>query len=194
MHPPDSENFDLSVIAPAEVNPQGDASNLFDQEVEEYRRAQLEDDPDFSRKAEIALKVRELREAADDRSLDRKMRKDQHDRQMQMIDEILDARKRYANKIFWMVVVWLIAMGMILGLRGYYWKSGFVLSDKVLLALIGGTTLNVLGIFTIVANFLFPKNGGQLLAVAAATSEAAPAPMDKKATKNQTKKTKRVEA
>lgn len=35
----------------------------------------------------------------------------------------------------------------------------FKLNSDVMLALIGGTTVNVLGVFTIVANFLFPKNG-----------------------------------
>ncbi|MDP4360701.1 hypothetical protein QR510_29170, partial [Escherichia coli] len=38
----------------------------------------------------------------------------------------------------------------------------FDLDDKILLALIGGTTLNVLGIFTIVTNFLFPKSGASI--------------------------------
>lgn len=111
------------------------------------------------------------------------MRKDQHDRQMTMIDEVLEARKEYANKIFLLVVLWLVAIGVILGCRGMYWKTGFELSDKVLLALIGGTTINVLGIFTIVANFLFPKNGGHLLAAmqAANSDSVAEAPSSPKA-------------
>lgn len=65
-------------------------------------------------------------------------------------------RKAYAKRIFYLVCVWLIAVLLILVAVGFSWHS-FVLSDKVLLALIGGTSVNVLGLFAIVANYLFPK-------------------------------------
>ena len=49
-------------------------------------------------------------------------------------------------------------MFLLLALQGFLspWKV-FALSDAVILAAIGGTTVNVLGIFIIVVNYLFPK-------------------------------------
>ena len=66
-----------------------------------------------------------------------------------------EERKTYANKIFKLICVWLLAVFGILVAQGS--DCGFELSDAVLLALIGGTTANVLGIFIIVAQYLFPK-------------------------------------
>jgi hypothetical protein len=62
---------------------------------------------------------------------------------------------RYANKIFWLVCV---ILGVLLaGFR----IGGFFLSDKVLMTFIASTTLNVLGIFVIVAKWLFLHNNHQ---------------------------------
>jgi hypothetical protein len=153
----------LETGAPAEGTAAAVETALFSEEVEAYRAAQQEEDPDRDRKVQFVLAEQARKDAADDRELERNMRKDQHDRQMQTIDNILEARKTYANKIFCLICAWLTAAGGVLLLTGYHWKTGFTLSDKVLLMLIGGTTVNVLGIFTIVANFLFPKNGGNHL-------------------------------
>lgn len=58
-----------------------------------------------------------------------------------------------------MVVVWLVAIGAFVFLQGVG-KVGpleFNLSIGVMLMLIGTTTISVIGIFIIVANYLFPK-------------------------------------
>jgi hypothetical protein len=85
-------------------------------------------------------------------------------------------RKSYANRIFILISAWLLGVFVILILSGFgrpsdnhfivYCKSSFVvfpltfsISDKVLMTLIGGTTATVLGLFAIVANYLFPKRG-----------------------------------
>ncbi len=81
--------------------------------------------------------------------------------ELQQINNIITARTEYAEKVFLLVKRWLIAVFLILAIQGMFhafWEKS-PLSDQVLMALIGGTTLNVIGIFTIVANFLFPKNG-----------------------------------
>jgi hypothetical protein len=81
--------------------------------------------------------------------------------ELKQINDIINARKAYAEKVFKLVVFWLIAVLVILIVQGLVqtiWEKS-VLSDHVLMALIGGTTVNVIGIFTIVANFLFPKSG-----------------------------------
>ena len=63
-------------------------------------------------------------------------------------------RKEYAGKIFCLISLWLIAIFLILVACGIDCLK-FRLSDNVLLALIGGTTVNVLGLFLVVANYLF---------------------------------------
>lgn len=66
----------------------------------------------------------------------------------------------YANKIFWLVCIWLACViGSIL-LSGFQ-TIGFLLSEKVLITFIATTTLNVLGLFAIVAKWMFPQNGKQ---------------------------------
>lgn len=84
------------------------------------------------------------------------------------------ARKKYARKIFRLIKWWLIGIGALIVLQGFLgkreisiafhwfgspWRSSihFELSDSVLLALIGGTTASVIGLFAIVANYLFAK-------------------------------------
>lgn len=65
-------------------------------------------------------------------------------------------RKKYASKVYWLIVGWLIMLFVVLFFQGFK-PHGFALSDPVLLALIGGTTVNVLGIFIVVVNYLFAK-------------------------------------
>jgi len=81
----------------------------------------------------------------------------------QQITEASDThqlRIAYANKIFWLVCIWLACViGSIL-LAGFQ-TSGFVLTEKVLITFIASTTLNVLGLFAIVAKWMFPQNGKQ---------------------------------
>jgi hypothetical protein len=68
----------------------------------------------------------------------------------------IEARKSYANKVFKLVCGWLSAMILLVTLSGFGSRSGwFQLSDSTLIALITTTTISVLGLFTIVANYLF---------------------------------------
>lgn len=67
-------------------------------------------------------------------------------------------RKNYARRIFTLICFWLGGMVLLLLLQGFLSVWGiFTLSESVILAAIGGTTVNVLGIFIIVVNYLFPK-------------------------------------
>jgi len=63
-------------------------------------------------------------------------------------------RKKYANRIFKLIVWWLLFVGGVTVFQGIR-PFGFELSTPVMLALIGGTTTNVLGIFYFVAKYLF---------------------------------------
>ena len=67
-----------------------------------------------------------------------------------------DERKKYARLFFGLSCAWIVTIIVILLLDGFGWWS-FKLSDSVVLATIGSTTVNVLGILYIVANYLFPK-------------------------------------
>lgn len=89
-----------------------------------------------------------------------------------------EERQKYARYLFKLICAWLLGIYSIIMLSGVgattarfdmsdlpvvkrlEFKPSFKLSDAVLLALIGGTTINVLGLFVIVANYLFnsPKD------------------------------------
>jgi hypothetical protein len=68
-------------------------------------------------------------------------------------------RRRYALWLFWLSVIWLIVILAFLLFAAIKTMFGinFVLSDAVLIALITTTTVNVLGLFYIVARWLFPS-------------------------------------
>lgn len=67
-----------------------------------------------------------------------------------------EQRKEYADKIFFLVATWLILLLILLLFCG----SGVInFSDTVIVAILTGTTLDILGFMIIVANYLFPKNG-----------------------------------
>ncbi len=65
-------------------------------------------------------------------------------------------RKEYADKIYVLVKIWLIAVGVGLLLGGFGQAYDFfALDDSVLVTLVGGTTLGVIGLFATVAKYLF---------------------------------------
>lgn len=85
-------------------------------------------------------------------------------------------RKTYAGRIFRLICCWLCGVFTLLIISGFgksfpqelqlaignnlysfKGKIAFEISDGVLLAIVGGTTATVLGLFAIVANYLFPK-------------------------------------
>lgn len=68
----------------------------------------------------------------------------------------MSARKNYARNIFLLLLVWLtMVFGVVIG-SGYE-KCPIHLSDAVLIALISGVSISVVGLFAIVANYLFPR-------------------------------------
>jgi hypothetical protein len=76
------------------------------------------------------------------------------------LEQDIDERKKYANRNFWLTVVWLALINLILILQGFRVAivgHSFELPTSVLLTAIGSTTASVVGIFLIVTNYLFPK-------------------------------------
>jgi len=63
-------------------------------------------------------------------------------------------RREFGIRIYWLVVFWILGILVLLAVQGFG-VFEFDLSEKVLITLIGGTTLNVLGIFVIVAKYFF---------------------------------------
>ncbi len=68
-----------------------------------------------------------------------------------------DLRLRYTTCIFCLVCVWLTFVVTSVFLTGFK-ILGFSLSDKVLMTFITSTTISVLGLFVVVAHWLFPIN------------------------------------
>ena len=91
------------------------------------------------------------------RSLERAQQREQLDNLRQDREQ----RKRYAERLFKLVVSWLIAIWLTVIFAGVKFPSwlrwSFELSDSILIALITSTTASVLGLFAIVANYLYPK-------------------------------------
>lgn len=111
-----------------------EVSKIPDEEINSISPTQTEDE---------AFRVQKLREG---------------DLRIDQLKQDLDERKRYAAKIYRLIALWLGSLGFILLLQGVKLpKDFFTLSDSVLLALIGGTTANVLGMFFIVLKYLFPQ-------------------------------------
>lgn len=79
--------------------------------------------------------------------------------EVESIKQDREERKVYAGKTFNLLCVYMVCVGVLLLMSGYSESENakFHLSDPVLLAILGTTTTNVLGIFYFVANYLFPK-------------------------------------
>ena len=67
-------------------------------------------------------------------------------------------RKKYAKSIYFLIIGWLIGVFILLVFNGFGELIHFKLSEKIMITLISGTTINILGIFIIVVNYLFKKN------------------------------------
>ena len=73
----------------------------------------------------------------------------------ELLDNIL-RRGNWGNRIFWLLLGWLIAVVAIVTAQGFGF-AGFHLDNSIMLAFIGTTTLDVLSLGYIVANYLFQK-------------------------------------
>lgn len=97
----------------------------------------------------------------------------EHEAHVSGIEQYHKNRKRYTGRIFWLMVAWMVCVLAILVASGiarpeqpegrdlawHDWLVSFELSEAILLALIGSTSANVIGLFVIVARFLFPRDG-----------------------------------
>ena len=76
--------------------------------------------------------------------------------QLQGLINDLEARRKWGERVFWLLVGWLIADFLFVCFQGFGY-NGFHVSDPIIITLISTTTVNVLGLGYVVANYLFPK-------------------------------------
>jgi hypothetical protein len=69
----------------------------------------------------------------------------------------LDLREKFSGRFFWLVTAYLCTVVVMLFLSGLNCVD-FVLSDTVLVTLLGTTTLTVVSLLYIVARHIFPEN------------------------------------
>jgi hypothetical protein len=74
------------------------------------------------------------------------------------LSQDIDERKIYAHRIFCLICCWLMGCFLLLIVEGLAHWTQFSLPEGVLMAIIGSTTVDVLGIFYIVTHYLFPQN------------------------------------
>ena len=74
--------------------------------------------------------------------------------QIQKFEDDNQSRREFSRSIFTVTVIWMFLVLMIIVQCA---NSKWHLSDSVLIALITTTTANVIGVFIIVANYLFNK-------------------------------------
>jgi hypothetical protein len=81
--------------------------------------------------------------------------------QVRGLSQDIDERRKYANRIFYMVSTWLAIVAYIVVAQGFglgFFNHGpFHLSDSVVIALVTTSTATVVGCLLIVATYLFPK-------------------------------------
>ena len=77
------------------------------------------------------------------------------------LSQDIDERKVYAKKTFRLVSFWITGVFLLLILSGLKLQCfDFELPESIILAVIGGTTLNILGVFIFVMKYLFdPRKG-----------------------------------
>lgn len=103
------------------------------------------------------------KKAADETILEREDLDKKREREyVRGLKQDIDERKKYANRIFVLVAVWLAVVVVVLVADGIRWPwmaryVGFDLPEAVLMALITTTTGGVVGILLIVARYLFPQ-------------------------------------
>lgn len=65
-------------------------------------------------------------------------------------------RGKWGSRVFWLLAFWLLALVGVMILQGFQ-LHGFRLDKSIIITFITTTTVNVLSLGYIVANYLFPK-------------------------------------
>ncbi len=111
--------------------------------------------------SDFPLKLSDLEPGQEDKSSDFPPKLADEDVRTQkllndQLEQDIKERERYAKNIFALISIWLIGLGLVIVLQGNE-NNGFNLSETLMLSLVGGTTINVLGLFFVVLKYLFPE-------------------------------------
>ena len=81
------------------------------------------------------------------------------------LKDYIEMRRRYGRWILSLTSLWILAVLVVVFFQGFQYAPGskFYLPDSILITLLGTSTANVIGLLIIVANYLFPKSGRDLL-------------------------------
>jgi hypothetical protein len=151
----------LSSPTPRRQDPDELIAKAAEAEIEEY----VSEEPDLG----MNLDEHRLREAIEpnlNESLgENRLRYELYElrRQHEEAKEIHALRLRYVNRIFTLVVGWLSGVGVAILWTGFGGVNDrvFYLSDKVLIAFISSTTINVIGLFVVAAKWMYPNSSVQ---------------------------------
>jgi hypothetical protein len=78
------------------------------------------------------------------------------EQELKELRETHGLRVSYTGRIFWLVVAWLTCVVVCVMFSGFRYHE-FRLSDSVIIAFITSTTVNVVGLFVLVAKWMFPS-------------------------------------
>ena len=133
-----------------------------------------EEDPNLG-----AIPSPSVESSVEDASLDAQFKaKAEHYKEIRELEianlkQDMEARREYADKLYRLIIWWLSGIGLLIVFQGFtfdfvflatpsvssnfkdYFPISFSLSDKVFIAILTGTTVNVLGLFLVVARYFY---------------------------------------
>ena len=112
--------------------------------------------------SELDLSSETLEEGQEDRDDLYKNRVKRESLRTVGLKDYVGLRRLYGIWILITTLGWITVIGMVVLLQGFQaWN--FFLPDSVMMTLLGTTTANVIGLFIIVAKYLFPDNARDLI-------------------------------
>lgn len=152
----------IEILKEASAIEVAEASNVPEEKTTEYAADVLPKNENVI--AEILTEKEKVSEAL----AREKLKTKQLENQIVQDDDIHELRKEYVPKLFWMIIGWLFAVALFVFLTAYSADNinnpdcrincaRFNLSDNVLIAFITTTTATVIGLFVVVAKWLFPS-------------------------------------
>lgn len=85
--------------------------------------------------------------------------------QNEILEDVAKARRKYPERLYWMIVAWLVVIVGLLLCQGFlgdktncHGEHIFHLDNSVLIAVIGGLTATVISMFIIIIRNLFPRH------------------------------------
>lgn len=72
---------------------------------------------------------------------------------------VVASRKEMKWYLYWLMVVWLL---LVMGVVVFNQHCGLKVDDGVLIALVTGAAAQLIGLFLVVAQYLFPKDGASI--------------------------------